>query len=178
MKLLHGQSAPAVVAVEEQDSAERGQPGLSALPFLDLAPPPHALFVSLATKQCHAHTPPPKPQATPSSERSPTRSSVEQAGQSFHFSQAWGPRSVPPPHLSGIFRTLQPGHPLLFPEKSAVVALGMTWTARDLHAHLTGSLGFSCPDRRPCWHGFLRGGQSENSIKCDGEAGRPAQSLA
>lgn len=124
MKLLHGQSAPAVVAVEEQDSAERGQPGLSALPFLDLAPPPHALFVSLATKQCHAHTPPPKPQATPSSERSPTRSSVEQAGPIFPLLPGLGAKVSPPTPLIRNIPDTSAWPPSAFPRKISSCSSG------------------------------------------------------
>lgn len=96
----HRQLAPVVVEDEEAASAKRGCPGLRVLPSLDLAPL-HALFVSVTTKQCHAHALPHNPLAVLSSERSPTRSPLRRAGpnlgaQSLHFSQVWGPKSGSP----------------------------------------------------------------------------------
>lgn len=137
-----------VVEIKEEASAERGSPRLSVLPSLDLALL-HALFVSMATKQCHAHALPLNPQATPSSERSLTRSPVGRVvpnlgAQSLHLFQAWGQGQDPSPHLSGTFQTPQPGQCLPCPEKAAAAVLGMTWIARDLSAHLAFSLSLSC----------------------------------
>lgn len=169
----HRQLAPVVVEDEEAASAKRGCPGLRVLPSLDLAPL-HALFVSVTTKQCHAHALPHNPLAVLSSERSPTRSPLGRAGpnlgaQSLHFSQVWGPKSGSP---TPACQEHQPGQPLLSPEKvAAAAALGKTQTARDLPAHLALSLGFSCLHGRPLVAGavpmILSGSQSLNSVKCD-----------
>lgn len=117
-------------------SRERA-PCLSALPSLGLALPRIALFVSMATKQCPAHTLPHKPQATPSSERNPTRSSVGR----------WCSSACPvSPPLPGLGAKASPPLPHYrnIPDTSAWTALGMTWTSRTLGAHLALPLGFSC----------------------------------
>ena len=95
-----GSPAPVVVEVKGEALAKRGRPSPSISPSWDL-PTPHALFVSMATKQRCVHTPPFRRQAVPSSERSPIKSSVGRVvpnldAQSFHLSQAWGGQGQPP----------------------------------------------------------------------------------
>lgn len=115
--------------IKEGALAKRGSPRLSVLLSLDLAPL-HALFVSMATKQCHAHgLPPHNPHAAPSSERILTRSPVGRAGpnlgaQSLYLSQAWGTRSGPqPPPIRNIPDTSAGPAPAL-PGKSSSCSFG------------------------------------------------------
>ena len=101
-----GRPAPVVVEVKEDALAKRGRPSLSISPSLDL-PTPHALFVSMATKQCCTHIPSyGGRKAMPSSKRSPVKSSVGRVvpnldAQSFHLSHAWGAKVSPPPPNPG-----------------------------------------------------------------------------
>ena len=129
-----GSPAPVVVEVKEEALAKRGRPSLSISPSLDL-PTPHALFVSMATKQCCVHTPAFCRQAVPSSERSPIKSSWGGWCLIWMPNLSTSPRpggakvSPPPPSCQEHSRHLSLGQPLPFPEKTAAAALGMTWTA-------------------------------------------------
>ena len=146
-----GRPAPVVVEVKEDALAKRGRPSLSISPSLDL-PTPHALFVSMATKQCCTHIPSyGGRKAMPSSKRSPVKSSVGRVvpnldAQSFHLSHAWGAKVSPPPpipQLSGTFQTPQPGPASAFPRKSSSCSSGHDLDSPGPQLSLCPTLGVS-----------------------------------
>lgn len=106
--------------------------------------PPCTMFVPMATKQCHTHTPSHSPWAAPSSERSPTKfplgRPVPNLGtQSFSTSpKPEGQSQVRPPPPIRNFPDTSARPASIFPRKktAAAAALGKAWTARDLSAHL------------------------------------------
>ena len=170
-----GSPASVVVEVKEEALAKRGRPSLSISPSLD-PPTTHALFVSTATKQCCAHTPPYGRQAVPSSERSPVKSSVGRVVpnldvQSFHLSQAWGAKVSPPiPQLSGTFQTPQPGPASAFPRKSSSCSSGHDLDSPGPQLSFCPTLGASLLLVPQALEGLavwmrLNGSQSLNSIK-------------
>lgn len=123
-------------------------PQAQCLAFLGLGSP-HTLFVSMATKQCHTHTPlPPSPTRLHPFLKEAQRSLLQgepcliSAPKLSTSPRPGGQSQVPPPPpIRNIPGTSAWPASNFQKEKAAAAALGKAWTARGLSAHLACSLG-------------------------------------
>lgn len=137
MRLLHGQSAPGVVAVDSRPQPREGTlASVHCLPWAWLS---HAL-PCLSPWQPNS--------ALPTLYHINLRLHPLLKGTQLGLLWGGGASSACPvsPPLPGLGAKVSPPLPHYrnIPDTSAWTALGMTWTSRALGAHLALPLGFSC----------------------------------